>query len=277
MAPLTVHGHLFPREGVQLGRLVTNVKAPQSSYYPAGKIRLLKGDVYSVPSRDFHSLINKSNTTKLEAVAASIASIVFGKSDDLETKISNTACITYYIDNPEGRFAAMCKDQSARTWFENAYKRRKHVYMVTGIQTLTDASMALSAVSDTNGSASGTAPLSKAAGDPTPVGVDLKLLAELRRSKHVETGFVAEGEQIYAIQYRKVKFDMFSTRNMGEGYLEESDRRWKVMWKTMGAALTEANDALEVTLADDDEPLMEEDGVETCNVPGLGVFHVVDE
>jgi hypothetical protein len=277
MAPLTVHGHLFPREGVQLGRLVTNVTAPQSFYYPTGKRRLLKGDVYSVPSRDFHALNTKSKNTKLEAVLASVASIIFGSTDDLETKISNTVCITYYLDNADVKFAAMCRDKTARAWFEKAYKRRKHVYMVTAIQTLTGASMELKGSKSTDVSASGTVPLSKAAGDPTPTGIgDLRLLAELRQSKHIETGFVAEGEQIYAIQYRKVKFDLFSSRDMGEAYLEEGNR-WKVMWKTMGVTPAGTNDALEATLADPDEPLEEEDGVETCNVDGLGVFHIVKE
>ena len=99
MAPLTVHGHLFPREGVQLGRLVTDVEMPQFSYYPTAKQRFLKRDVYSVASRDFHALRNKSKDTKLEAVLASITSLMFGHAENLDTQISNTVCITYYQDN----------------------------------------------------------------------------------------------------------------------------------------------------------------------------------
>jgi hypothetical protein len=275
MAPLTVHGHLFPREGVQLGRLVTTVEMPQFSYYPTAKRRFLKGDVYSVASRDFHALKNKSKNTKLEAVLASIASLMFGHAEDLGTKISNTVCITHYLDNVDTKFAAMCKDKAARTWFENAYKRRKHVYMVTAIQTLTEASMELEGTDANEVKASDTVSLSKAAGAALPPGIgDLKLLAEYRKSKHVETGFVAEGEQIYAIQYRKIKFNLFSSKEMGEANLEEGNR-WKVMWKTMGATPAGAKDAFEVTLADPSEPLVEEDGVETCDVDGLGVFHIV--
>ena len=275
MAPLTVHSHLFPREGVQLGRLVTTVEMPQFSYYPTAKRHFLKGDVYSVASRDFHPLKDKSKNTRLEAVLNSIASLMFGHAEDLGTKISNTICITYYLDNVDAKFTTMCKEKAARTWFENAFKRRKHVYMVTAIQTLTEASMELESSDVNERKAMGSVPLAKVAGNPSPSGLgDLRLLAEYRKKKHVETGFVAEGEQIYAIQYRKVKFNLFSTRDVGEAYLEEGNR-WKVMWKTMGAAPAGAKDALEITLAGPDEPLVEEDGVETCDVDGLGVFHIV--
>lgn len=246
---------MFPREGVQLGRLVTNVKAPQSSYYPPSK-RFFKGDIYSVPSRDFHALNKKSKNLKLEAVLTSVASVLFNSTDDLETKIANTICITYYLDDADGKFTKMCKDKGVRAWFENAYKKRKHVYMVTGIQTLTGAGVGLT----------GSNPIPGSLGDP-------KALAEHRTERHRETGFVAEGEQIYAIEYRRVKFSLFSSRNLDEAYLEE-ENKWKVMWRTMGAE--EEEKVLEVTLVDADEPLEEPRGVSTCNVEGLGVFYIAE-
>jgi hypothetical protein len=251
------------------------MKAPQSSYYPPGKRRFLKGDIYSVPSRDFHALNKKSKNSKLEAVLTSVASVLFNRTDDLETKITNTICITYYLDDTDRKFAKMCKDKGARMWFENAYKKRKHVYMVTAIQTLTGASMELTDSKAGEAKGSGTLPASKLLGNPIPASLgDAKVLVEHRTEKHMETGFVAEGEQIYAIQYRKVKFGLFSSRNMDEAYLEEGNR-WKVMWKTMGAK-EEENDVLEVTLVDADEPLEETDGVSTCTVDGLDVLYIAE-
>lgn len=258
-----------------MGRLVTTVKAPQSLYYPLGKCRFLKGDIYSVPSRDFHALNKKSKNSKLEAVLTSVASALFHSTDDLETKITNTICITYYLDNADGKFTKMCQDKGARTWFENAYKKRKHVYMVTAIQTLTEASMELTGSNTAEAKGSGTLPASKLAGNPNPARLgDPKVLAEHRTERHRETGFVAEGEQIYAIQYRRVKFGFLSSRNMDEAYLEEGNK-WRIMWKTMGAK-KEANDVMEVTLGDADEPLEETGGVSTCTVEGLGVFYIAE-
>ena len=48
----------------------------------------------------------------------------------------------------------------------------------------------------------------------------MKLLAQYRNSMDVDAGIVAEGEQIYAIQYRKIKFGLFSPKKMEEAYLK---------------------------------------------------------
>lgn len=281
MAPLKVLSHLFPREGVQLGRLVTNMKAPQSDYYPTGKIRYLKDDIYSIKGKDFLDMHGKSTDLKLEAVLTSVLSAVFKRSGNVDTSIADTVCITYFLDNTDHKFEKMCREKMTREWFEKAYKKRKHVFLVTAIQTITEASLQLTEDQTSGAKIEGTVPVSNMAGNPVPVpALDPKLVLERLTTRHRETGFVAEGEQIYAIQYRKVRFELLSSRDMDHAYLEEGNR-WKVMWKTMGAQ-KDQKDVLEVTLGgeedlDDGIALSEDlvkDGIESCDVEGTTVLFV---
>lgn len=274
MAPLTVLSHLFPREGVQLGRLVTNLTAPQSFYYPPGRQTFAEGDFYSVTSKDFADLHKNTKDSKLESVLTSITSALSKSHDNVVGRIANTVCITYFLDNAEGRFGRMCEDKAAQTWFENAYKKRKDVYLVTAIQTLTEANLELKQIkeSEVKCNQPSLGLQITASSTNTRLG-DPNLLLEQRTESYRITGFVAEGEQIYAIQYRKVQFRLLQSHNLQEADLEEGNR-WKVMWKTMGAK-EEDKDTLEVTLRDGDISTEElkQSGVALAAVNGVDVFY----
>jgi hypothetical protein len=274
MAPLTVLSHLFPHEGVQLGRLVTSLIAPQSLYYPPGRSTFKEGEIYSVTSKDYADLRNNTKDSNLESVLTSLASALHSSHDNTVGRIGNTVCITYFLDDAEGRFGRMSKDKSAQAWFENAYKKRKHVYLVTAIQTLTEASLELKEIKDSEvkrgqPSSALQAPLSST----NPSSGDRNPLVEERTKSHRITGFIAEGEQIYAIQYRRVKFRLLYSRNLDKAALADSSR-WKVMWKTMGGK-EEENDTLEVTLNDDEVTAdeLERAGVSVAAVNGVDILY----
>lgn len=69
-----------------------------------------------------------------------------------------------------------------------------------------------------------------------------------------EFAFSSPGEQIYAIQYRKIKFSWFSSPKIEKSFLEP-DNRWKVFWEagTRGdeSDEEEEDDVLEVDFTDE--------------------------
>lgn len=273
----TVLSHLFPRDGVQLGRLVSNMAAPHNDYYPPSQIRYVKGDIHSITGKDFLDMRSKNTNSKLSVVINSVLSALFGKNIDVETKIADTICITYFLDNSEAKFKKLCDSVAAKKWFETTYKKRKQVYMVTGIQTITDANLWLQGNTESEISASATAPVAKAAGTPAPVpAVNVSLMASHLAKRHRESGFVAENEQIYAIQYRKVKLRLrdflkeTTADTLGESMLEDGCR-WEVMWKTMGAGNDQVITMLEVFLEHETHVELQE-GLESCEVEGQTVF-----
>jgi len=65
----------------------------------------------------------------------------------------------------------------------------------------------------------------------------------------IQRRFVADGEQICAIQYRKVRFKWFSSRDLDAAMLEKKIR-WKSDWNVRGQE-PGINDVLEVDLHDE--------------------------
>ncbi|KAK6343909.1 hypothetical protein TWF696_007563 [Orbilia brochopaga] len=267
---LTVLSHLFPREGVQLGRLVTNPAAPHNQYCPQATIRYLKHDVHSVTGKEFLDIRNKTTNSKLQLIIEAIVKILAGKDSDIQTRIADTVCITYLLDNSERKFKNLCASKEAKTFLETAYKKRKKVYMVTGIQTVTEASLWAEVKSESEVTGSATTGPAAAAG----YAPDIRAVASHLEKKHRESGFIAEKEQIYAIQYRKIKFGL---KNFFRGSPEiqetelEDGYRWEVMWNTMGPASEEAC-VIEVSLEPDVELEIHEKGLESCDVGEDVVF-----
>jgi hypothetical protein len=136
--------------------------------------------------------------------------------------------------------------------------------MVTGIQTITEASLWSQGGSsqEIQGKVTGSGVAA------TNVG-NFSIIAEHLQGRFRETGFVAEGEQIYVIQYRRIKMSLKKVIrgdiNLTEGTLEEGSR-WEVMWKTMGETKEETT-VMEVSLGCATD-LPGEKGLETCDVGG---------
>jgi len=280
MSPqLTVLSHLFPRDGVQLGRLVSNMAAPHDNYYPPTRVRYVKGDIYHITGNDLLDKRNKSNNSKLSAVIQSVLSAVLRREADIDTKIADTVCITYYLDNSEAKFNKLCQNDAAKKWFETTYRKRRMVYMVVGIQTITDASVWFQQNAESEVTACAEFNPAAVAGAPALApSSKIKFMASRLTSRHVETGFVAENEQIYAILYRKVQLGLVekhrdpSIETLGKSMLENGSR-WEVMWKTMGAGQSQDPVVLEAVLGDETHVELR-DGLESCEVEGETVVFV---
>jgi hypothetical protein len=67
---------------------------------------------------------------------------------------------------------------------------------------------------------------------------------------------VAAGEQIYAVQYRKVRFRWFSSRDLERAALEKG-KQWKVHGSLRGQEVG-TNDVLEAAISEDEDSDREE-------------------
>lgn len=275
---LTVLSHLFPRDGVQLGRLVANMAAPHDSYHPSTRIRYLKGDIYSLTNNDLVEKRSKNTNSTLSVVVDAIFTALFRRKSDIDTKIDDTVCITYFLDHSETKFTRMCQTDAAKRWFETTYRKRKQAYMVTRIQTVTDAKLWFQQNTELAGEIKADVnPTAAAGGAPTPLPAGkVKLMARHLTGKHVESGFVAENEQIYAILYRKIKLGVMDKRadptidTLCKATLENGGR-WEVMWKTMGGPPSPT--VLEAVLEEETHVELQP-GLESCEIGGETVVFV---
>lgn len=116
-------------------------------------------------------------------------------------------------------------------WFERNIKYGCDVYMIVGIHTVPESSIRISELesrfSEWNAS----------------------LGAENGR---VSVGSPAPGEVVFAVQYRKARFNWFSSRKMERGFLNIRCNRWKVA--SIGVRTDEIDDeeddVLEAILGD---------------------------
>lgn len=129
--------------------------------------------------------------------------------------LSATQAYTYYMDNSDSWFSKACGDSEVRAFLQEAVEYGDSVYLVVGYHTVVDAAVAV------NGGGGGGIRGSATDGE-TILGVE----AGYEGDAVQRSGWDAEGEQVYAVQYRKVKFRMFSSK---KGVLGEN--RWRMYIK----------------------------------------------
>ena len=137
----------------------------------------------------------------------------------------------------------------------NALKAHGKIYMIIGYQTVKDAQIEGQNTSSKGSSfalqAPGTTTVATATGIPV-VGdaLDPSVGRESHEQRQSKQSFTIPGEQVVAIQYRRIRFRFFSSRKIEPKHLE-STTCWKYAWDMRGQAL-DADDIIEAGLAYED-------------------------
>lgn len=218
---------LLPLDSVKLGRLVTNAKNPQQDYLdPLDSV-----PEATIKSQEtFHEILNSSRNEKLRFRLTALLAISSENQAASSATLSAVQATTYQLTNSGSWFRKACAKQETRSWFEEAIEEND-VYLVVGYHTVTDARVTEGII--TKGKTGGSAELSGSllTGEAAPV---VNLLSARIDSSHDSThhqarSFRAPGEQIYAVQYRKVEFKWLSSRSIDKTTLERNNR-WKIFW-----------------------------------------------
>jgi hypothetical protein len=153
-------------------------------------------------------------------------------------------------------FTRIClASEAAHRYLEKAYSRRRAVYVAIGIETLLDVELQQLLVESGERGGEVTVPTdlitTAATGAPVPLGniIDLGIKTKWENRNESVISCFAEGEQVYAVQYRKVAFRWFS----GGSVVEEAELKgtaiWKSFWTRSAGTRDEADiDSLAVSL-----------------------------
>jgi hypothetical protein len=133
-----------------------------------------------------------------------------------------------------------------------AIRRRRDMYMTTGLKCVRTANVELVQERKMAAGTKLSAPTAELFGVQDPQGdLDIGVAYEREKSSREGVGFVAAGEQIYAIQYRKVRFRSFFKKSTDEAELENS-----VRWPTyLNRATGGEEEVVEVGSSDAEELL----------------------
>lgn len=241
-----VLNHLLPGDAVALGRLVLNIQSPQQEFYQPDPPIISADDITTQRLTKFNETLGHEKGSRVFALLSRFLHSSYGSESMSSSNISTALYTKYILLNSGDIFSDICEQQRARSWLQGAIARRRSVFMVVGLTALKNAQ-----VRQQQGRASDTEvraqiPISQAVsggvaglGDALDVGAG----AALSTRTETTTSFIAPGEQIFAVQYRRVEFERFSRRRVDSAFLE-SGNRWQVYMEAKGGE--EESDEIQV-------------------------------
>lgn len=269
--PALLQKSLLPFESVKLGRFVLNALNPLQAYHDPSET-----PPESAPNRweNFEKVMSLSKNSSLRSRLTALLSLSYENKDANTMTLKAVQATTYRLPNSNEWFKKACAQLETRQWLESMIEESEDMYLVIGLHTLTNVQVTQKTVS--KGKTGGGAEISG-----LPAGVALApvggiLNARVHTVREVDSRFECKfdttGEQIYAIQYRKLKFKWHSSRELDNASLERNNR-WKILWSpdmrgSTGEDLDDGeDDVLEVDLTDEldfefNEKYVSEDGTE---------------
>lgn len=242
----------LPQTAVKLGRFVTNVHEPHRYYHDPS------------PRSDF-SVVEKveTNYDSIDTLAGHY-NFVSDLTSFLSSSLSNTTKTsirirtkqvkTYYLDNNGQWFRDVVQLEDVRKWIERTIDEGEDIYVVVGFHTVLDARVGEQSGEERGFGGKLVMPISTAlaaTGAVVPFGnlADPRLAGNNGRTEYQQRQFVAQGEQIIAVQYRKVRFRFLSSKSVGKATLAK-ETRWE-RYDRPRYLQSDGEDIVEVELEDD--------------------------
>ena len=245
----------LPLESVQLGRLVLNVQSPESDFRDL--IPLNPHDVIVKPAAHFQGQESSATATEFGSALCHLLSLTRSKQKGNTTRITSDRVTTYLLNNSGHWFRQAVQDKDTRKWIEDANRRGDDIYLVAGYHTLLDARVYETGAHQTTTVGNMALPIAEAltatTGMPVPFGevIDPSMTAGHQQQQAGQHSFTAPGEQVSAVQYRKVQFKWYTSGELHDKPL--GPNQWRTYWTFRG----QTDDMVEVDVGDDLE--LEED------------------
>ncbi|KAI1413913.1 hypothetical protein F5Y13DRAFT_198321 [Hypoxylon sp. FL1857] len=272
----------IPVDSIGLGRLVTDPKYPDQDFIQPSFNEISKEtaslqssnpddtsftpDIATQKFQDVSEILEHAQGTRLELNLLNILSFATSKPPQNTstnfTKISSTTCIVRKLRNTGEYFAAACQQPLVRDWLQRKSRRyRNNIYMVCGFRTLADAKIEQASKREAGLDISVNVPatlIAGAAGVPllAPT-MDLDLGGSLatESNSNEKVKYTAAGEQVFTVQYRRVRVSRFSAKKVDSAYLEQGNRWYSFLQSRASQAEDDENvDVVEAELAQSLEP-----------------------
>ncbi|KAI0410840.1 hypothetical protein F5X98DRAFT_368529 [Xylaria grammica] len=200
MASFFVPRFLLPYNSVHVGRFVTQIDQPQHEFHDPPP-----------PHRPRSLVSNLDDITR-----------TYQTNDRIQ--ISTKGMKAYTLENSGDWFENVIKSPTTRNWIERAINRGEDLFMIVGFYTVIDANISIESITSNgiNGAVQAPVGLSLAA-----VGVVLPLETPLDSGIEIQqeemdsgaTQYVVPGEQVCAVQYRKLCHKWLSSKRVDNARL----------------------------------------------------------
>jgi hypothetical protein len=250
-----ISGAFLTLESAFLGRLVVDAAHPGQDFWPESPVTFNDDEV---EERLFDNLQDALNTTKhaaLDKLSRLVHSDVRSQRSSYDGLVTSQSKV-YSLLQPISHFRRLCQDTATRNWIETTLKHYP-IFLVVGLVTVTQEKIGLtqhvgsadiSALLTPGVAGHGVGALRHpGVGDAWNVSDD----NTAGRKKAVATSFIAPGERVIGVQYRKVKFQLFSYKAEAS-FLENNPHRWVILGRDRGGDRDILEADLEDTMTPDD-------------------------
>ncbi|KAL3470017.1 hypothetical protein BJX99DRAFT_240192 [Aspergillus californicus] len=249
----------FPLDSVQLGRLVLSIDEPQQDYFdpPINS----EEDVLVQRHEQYEGIHSTDHNRDFASLLTRLVTAAHIKRTRTSTQVSTDQATTYQLQNSGAWFQRALGAETTREWIERAIDQGDDVYLIVGYHTFQDARFRERAVDIRKTLAQLDLPITAAVSGITGAGLGIETLihgggladAAVSGSRQLDDSlkkqYVATGEQVVAIQYRKLRFKWYSSRNIERASLDGN--RWYTTWGMRGEQDESVDDILEADLQDE--------------------------
>ncbi|KFZ22972.1 hypothetical protein V502_02551 [Pseudogymnoascus sp. VKM F-4520 (FW-2644)] len=196
----------LPLSAVNLGRFVTNVDEPHRDFHDP--VCDPNYDITEKVQAKYDSVHRSANHSSFASELTSFLCSSFSKRSKTSIRITANQVKTYYLNNTGQWFRDAVQSEQTRKWIERTIDEGDEIYVVVGYHTVLDARIVEQSGEQRTSGGSLTIPVSTAlpsAGVAVLFGglTDPSLAGSRGRIEDEQRCFVAQGEQIWAVQYHK--------------------------------------------------------------------------
>ncbi|KAF2465629.1 uncharacterized protein BDR25DRAFT_85624 [Lindgomyces ingoldianus] len=256
----------LPLSAVSLGRFVISLDDPHQDFHnPTSNA---SPNFTEKLQTQYNSINHSAKHQNVASQLTTFLSSSFSKRLKASIRITADQAKTYYLTNAGQWFRDAIKAQDTRDWIDRTIDEGEEIYVVVAYHTLVNARIIEQLGGQTSAGGNLAIPVSAAltaSGVVVPFNVgDPELSGFCGRIEDEQKQFMAPGEQIYAVQYRKVRWSWFARNKVDKMTL--SKKAWWERYDLPRKLLGESDDSIEVEL--EDEIKLEGDYDECTIEPG---------
>jgi hypothetical protein len=253
----------LPPSAVGLGRFVISIDNPHHDFHdpPLNSTAESKEKVQTQYNGIHHFVKQHKAASQLTTFLSSS----FSRRLKASIQVTTDQAKTYYLINAGEWFRNAVQSKETRKWIERTIDEGEDIYVVVAYHTLLDARIREHSGDQSAAGGSLAIPVStalSASGVVVPLNAMDPGFSGIRgRTENEQTQFVAPGEQICAVQYRKVHWKWFASSKVD--HMTLAKKAWWEKYDRPRYLETEIEDMIEVEL----EPDMElEGGHDVCAI-----------
>jgi hypothetical protein len=248
----------IPRQSLQLGRFVTDVDFLQEGHHDPS---IDPPKCVVSPRSNFNGVQQNTWNRSFASALTSLMTVGFSKRAQAQVRIIAEQVKIYTLDNSDAWFETAVETSNTRRWIERQLEREKEMYMVVGFCTVTDARIVQHTAKDSQAKGQIGMPTALTLAAVTvvaPLGnlVDPTVGGTRQYLDSIQVQFVAPGEQICGVQYRKVRSGWLSSRAV------DTLRLAKTQWSYYPTTVRCIDENDEDESEDDDAEAEEDDIIE---------------